>query len=156
MGIDVYASWPDMRIWDRVQMYQGAHPGYLRESYHGDPYPSHCLLEEAFDGVEEGEQTAREIASNALMAVLRQPDDVIATTPMPPGGSLYYGVPMPAAVLRARLPETLRLAIQRVQQIYHGTIQEQDEACREYTEFVELCEAKEREHGVPVRIIVSY
>jgi hypothetical protein len=66
-------------------------------------------------------------------------------------------VRIPAAVLRERLPETLRLADERERTVYRET----DEAeiglvLKSFRDFVELCERKERETGEPVLITASY
>jgi hypothetical protein len=64
------------------------------------------------------------------------------------------GAAIPAAVLRERLPETLRLAEVRARTLYGVT---QIEATLEsFRAFVELCERVERDMGGPVRIIASW
>lgn len=61
-----------------------------------------------------------------------------------------------AALLRARLDEVLKIAIERQALIYHR--QADDEAAqlavKSFVDFVELCERKERETGQPCRISV--
>ena len=65
---------------------------------------------------------------------------------------------IPAAVLRQRLPETLRLAKERQQQVYGcpAPMADDEPVIQSFTDFVELCERKERETGEPVTIIASY
>jgi hypothetical protein len=54
MGIDIYAKWDRMspqetaaqlKVWASIEDGQ---VGYLREAYHGDPYATRVLVEEAF------------------------------------------------------------------------------------------------------------
>lgn len=64
---------------------------------------------------------------------------------------------IPASVLRERLPETLTIVAERERKVYGAT----DEAeitgvQKSFTQFVELCERKERETGEPMTIIASY
>lgn len=62
-----------------------------------------------------------------------------------------------ANVLRARLPETLDLVEERQREVYNETdSREIAKVKRSFTDFVELCEEKERETGEPVTIIASY
>ena len=64
---------------------------------------------------------------------------------------------IPAALLRARLPRTLELAMKREVLVYGAEIVSQDDApVRSFIDFVELCEEKERETGEPVQIVASY
>lgn len=56
MGIDIYAKWPDESDEERDAQdaawltNQGGKVGYLREAYHGEPYPSRYLVSEVFEG----------------------------------------------------------------------------------------------------------
>jgi hypothetical protein len=65
---------------------------------------------------------------------------------------------IPAATLRKRLPATLEAARRRQQEVYEEPAGSEDTiaALKSFTDFVELCERKERETGEPVRIIASY
>jgi len=64
---------------------------------------------------------------------------------------------IPAAVLRNRLPETLRLAEKREREIYEVTDPGEIAAVlKSYRDFVALCERKEAETGKPCLIIASY
>lgn len=64
---------------------------------------------------------------------------------------------IPAAVLRERLEETLKLAIQREENLYEGKfITNTHPTVRSYVDFVALAEEKERETGKPVTIYASY
>jgi hypothetical protein len=62
-----------------------------------------------------------------------------------------------AALLRERLPETLRLAEEREREVYGETDAETIErVLQDYRDFVELCERAENETGWPVEIVASY
>jgi len=64
---------------------------------------------------------------------------------------------IPAATLRERLPETLRLAEIRQRQIYGAATREEIRPVLDsYTAFVELCERMERKTGQPVEIVASW
>ena len=61
--------------------------------------------------------------------------------------------PIPAATLRARLPK----AIAEIKVRYRrGSPAFRDGVIKSFTDFVELCERKERETGKPVTIYASY
>jgi hypothetical protein len=67
------------------------------------------------------------------------------------------GVQIYAAVLRERLPETLRLAEERERTVYGATTAEEIEpTLQSYRDFVALCERVERESGVPVTVVASW
>ena len=67
------------------------------------------------------------------------------------------GALITAAMLRERLPETLRLAEQRERQVYGATTQEDIEpVLKSFREFVEHCEEVEKTTGKPVRIFASW
>jgi hypothetical protein len=66
------------------------------------------------------------------------------------------GAVIPAATLRERLPETLRLAEERERTLYDGKEEDIRAVRQSFSDFVSLCERKERETGAPVRIIASY
>jgi hypothetical protein len=63
---------------------------------------------------------------------------------------------IPAAVLQERLPQTLLLAEERERTIYGARDLEIKAVRQSYSDFVSLCERKERETGEPVLIIASY
>jgi hypothetical protein len=124
MGIDIYARWPgqdkkalqaQIAAWSSTD---AGDIGYIREAYHGEPYPSEHLVREAFDSEE--------------------------------------GVAIPAAILRERLPETLRLAATRERAIYKTAEENIDTEIDQYRQFVKLCEKVEEETGKPPTIIASW
>lgn len=61
-----------------------------------------------------------------------------------------------AAVLRKRLPHTLVLVERRMRRIYKSKMKAIEEVQQSFTDFVALCEQKEKETGQPVRILASY
>jgi len=64
---------------------------------------------------------------------------------------------IPAAVLRERLPHTLALVEERKRMVYGETDAAAiAEVKQSFVDFVELCEAKERETSEPVLIIASF
>jgi len=67
-----------------------------------------------------------------------------------------YEAQIPAKVLRERLPEAMRLAIQRAKKIYLEDLTEQSPEVSTFADFVELAERMERETGKPVTILASW
>lgn len=64
---------------------------------------------------------------------------------------------IPAATLRERLPRTLELVEERERTVYKETDRAAiDRVKASFSDFVALCERKERETGEPVRITASY
>jgi hypothetical protein len=66
------------------------------------------------------------------------------------------GVRIPAATLRERLPETLRIAEVREREIYNSSDAEIEKIKESYRQFVALCERKEQETGESVLIKAWY
>ena len=66
------------------------------------------------------------------------------------------GVPIPAAYMRARLPRALALAVEREQRVYGNAIDEHHPVAQSFTDFVELCEAKEKVTGERCYIYAAY
>lgn len=66
--------------------------------------------------------------------------------------------PATAASLRERLAATLKVARERQALVYNEPPDSEDTKCvlKSFTDFVELCERKERETGEPVRIAARY
>jgi len=61
---------------------------------------------------------------------------------------------IPAAFLRARLAQVLRIAAKRQVTVYHRATDDEaaKEALKSFVDFVDLCDRKERETGKPCRI----
>ena len=59
MGIDIYMTWEGQTQDEKEAQYAGfsvqhGHVGYLREAYHGNPYATKHLVQEAFES-DDGE-----------------------------------------------------------------------------------------------------
>ena len=64
---------------------------------------------------------------------------------------------IPAAVLKARLPLTIKLVTEREEQLYGTTDRSEIErVIASFIDFVQLCERKEAETGEPVTILASF
>ena len=68
------------------------------------------------------------------------------------------GAPIQAATLRERLPDTLATATRRQQLVYKEGPDNNTTriVLQSFSDFVELCERKERETGEPCSIVASY
>ena len=66
------------------------------------------------------------------------------------------GVPLPAKVLRERLPKALEIARDRERELYDSDEERIEEVCRKITAFVEFCERVERETGEPATITTEW
>jgi len=65
--------------------------------------------------------------------------------------------PIPASLMRERLPETLALAEERERSVYDETDEKEIRAVQKsFSDFVDLCEMREKETGQPVMIVASY
>jgi|TARA_A100000172_G_scaffold6178_1_gene3534 hypothetical protein len=124
MGVDIYLRWNLITDEEIEAQYCGFDTGvgkigYLREAYHGEPYPSKILMPESYE-------------------------------------SSMSPCKIPAATLRERLPETIKAAIKREQDLYHTEgVDENYPSVKSYTDFVELAEKLEAEGQEPV-IVNSY
>jgi hypothetical protein len=76
MGIDIYARWESMtpqeeaaqlKVWTSIE---GGDVGYLREAYHGEPYATRVLVEEAFLHAHGRASIAAELLQDRLPEVL--------------------------------------------------------------------------------------
>ncbi len=63
---------------------------------------------------------------------------------------------IPAAQLRWKLDNALKLVEERARKIYSATDEEVEAEKKSFRDFVALCERKETETGEPVRIVASY
>ena len=100
MGIDIYLKWGLMTEEDCDAQVTGfdttkGEVGYLREAYHGEPYPSKILMPETFeidagmDGIHIPVATLRERLSATIEAAIERETkiynevDVTADSPVP-------------------------------------------------------------------------
>jgi hypothetical protein len=83
MGIDIYARWKGQTEAEEDAQYAGffsilhGHAGYLREVYHGEPYATKYLAQEAFEHPEGGAQIPaavlrQRLAHTLALVTLRQ------------------------------------------------------------------------------------
>jgi len=64
-------------------------------------------------------------------------------------------VAIPASVLRSRLPEVIKIVIERENLVYGRVVDENDAVVKAFVDFVELAEKKEKD-GISVTYYVSY
>ena len=125
MGIDIYMRWDKQTEDER----QGQYTGFNIESGNVG------YLREAYHG---GIYATKHLVHEAFA------DDV------PDEGAI-----IPSLVLRKRLPETLKLHIQRHRDTYEEVVKETDPSAQSFTDFVELAEELEKSGKHPT-IIASY
>jgi hypothetical protein len=133
MGIDVYMRWKGQTEEERKEQITGfslahGHVGYLREAYHGEPYATRVLVPEAFE------------------------DEALALDEE----QYMVGAPIPASVLRERLPAAIAAAIRREREIYKRKAGPGSRTVKAFENFVRLAEKKEKETGEPVKIAASW
>lgn len=128
MGIDIYARWPRQTAEEEAAQITGFSIEHGHVGY----------LREAY----HGEPYATRVLMPEAFDHEMYPD----------------GAPIPAATLRERLPETLAAATARQLLVYNQDSDNEDTRAvlKSFTEFVELCERKERETGEPCTIAASY
>jgi hypothetical protein len=129
MGIDIYATWRNQTEGERDKQAEV----WLSASDGGVGY-----LREAYQG--------EPYATRVLM-----PEAFDLTT-------YPKGAPIPAAVLRERLPQAQATVRMRQLLAYNeGAHSENTKVTLEsFRDFVDLCEAKERANGFPCMIAASY
>lgn len=170
MGIDIYARWREQSAEEERAQYTGfatnaGHVGYLREAYHGGPYVTTYLVAEAF---EHGEAA---IPATSLRA--RLPTAVLMH--LYREHKLYGGGKDPSATTLEELPSVLRNTLAHepsddTHEAFAAALLPESIATAAqliadrmlpttalaFVDFVELCEAKERETGEPCRITASF
>lgn len=155
MGIDIYMHWAGMTPVDKkaqLTEWTGS-VGYLRESYHGDPYATRVLAPESFRTDFESctcpslPLESGTTAGDLLDALADQVSELC---------SIHSGVPIEARVLVERLPETLLASKERAQKLYGLMGKELGVHLQQFIDFVELAVRKESETGEPVRIYASW
>jgi hypothetical protein len=127
MGIDIYARWPGRTAAE----IDAQSIGFSIEHGHVG------YLREAY----HGEPYATEVLVPEAFDLKANPD----------------GAHIPAATLRERLPKALATAAARQLLIYNKWPEhETTRVLQSFSDFVELCERKERETGQPCTIVASY
>ena len=125
MGIDIYMNWDKQSEDEKQGQYTGFSIEHGHVGYLREAYHGHTFATRYL--VEEA------FANDA-------PDE---------------GVAIPCNVLRERLPETLKLHIQRHKETYGEDVKEDDPSAKALTNFVELAERLTVEHKHPT-IIASW
>jgi len=128
MGIDIYARWPSQTAAETDAQCTGFSIEHGHVGY----------LREAY----HGEPYATRVLVPEAFDPEANPD----------------GVLIPAKTLRERLPDTLAAATHRQQLVYNEGPEHETTriALQSFSDFVELCERKERETGEPCSIVASY
>jgi hypothetical protein len=127
MGIDIYASWRGQTEAERDAQITGFSVLHGHVGY----------LREAYHG---------------------QPYATHLLVPEAFDDTSEEGARIPAVTLRERLPATLKLARERQVRVYNEKpfSAETKRVLKSFSDFVALCERKERETGEPCRISASY
>lgn len=126
MGIDIYAHWENQTKEEEAEQITGFSVAHGHIGY----------LREAYHG--------RPYATEYLFSEAFESDESEAH--------------IPASLLRERLPHAIEIAKRREREVYgrEDDIPDTDPIIKSFTDFVELCEEKERETGEPVLIIASW
>lgn len=174
MGIDVYLKWTDQSEEEMRGQITGfrsnGRAGYLREAYHGGPYPSHILCREAFEsetceaeipaavmrerltsvteparGVSGGDAAAQLIMQMLMLAQTVSDD---------PALRIFGSHTGDARTDPMTVEEAARM---RIANVYPDTEPDEIEHyVQMYRDFVRLAELKERETGHPCTVYASY
>lgn len=173
MGIDIYLEWDGMTDDDKDQQYSACFSpdrgevGYLRESYHGEPYATQLLVREAFEaedcraeipaaimrerlthvtepvyGKTGGHDIARVFGNMLKMAAANDPNLKYE------GGCEGSGQTRPMTVEEA--------VILRAKKLYNASDDEAAQMVHVFESFVALAERKEKELGKPCTVYASY
>ena len=139
MGIDIYLKWDGFTEEDNQAQLKGfdttiGNTGYLREAYHSDIYATHYLVEEAFK-VEFNEEEYEKLSEKEQRE--------------------FGYVSIQAEKLVKRLPETIRIVIQRQKDTYQADLDQALPVVKSFIDFVALAVKLEREGKNP-KIYASY
>ncbi len=176
MGIDIYLKWPKMTKKEKqlqctgFNIYSG-NVGYLREAYHGGPYPSKILVREAFESskcqaripasvMRERLTSVTEpiygVDDGHMMVVLVQKMLEEVNNGAPKEGMMTLS---PSEMKSgATQPMTVEEAVrERCRLVYPSTLPEDVERLvSSYRAFVDLAEKMETKHGKPCLVYASY
>lgn len=170
MGIDIYTSWKGQNEVEEKKQITGfditaGNKGYLREAYHGGPYVTKYLVQEAFraDAKISAKVLRERLPCAVLMAMFRE--------------KKIYGKGTGAVVIKdfATIADSLKKVFEidmkdgsheefekdlTKYQIEYAELRIKNRDLPDYAlsfvEFVELCELKEKETGEPVEVHASY
>lgn len=178
MGIDVYLSWPKMRKKEKEAQCTGfsifaGDVGYLREAYHGGPYPSKILVREAFESpkcraripaalmrerlTHVTEPVNNGAGDNAEMMALIMQKVVEAIKAGAKDGEVLMVSP-DEVPRKTTVPMTVEEAvIKRCHVVYPNMpANEIQKLLQSYRDFVALAEEKEKKYGKPCLVYASY
>lgn len=174
MGIDVYLEWEGMDEEKKQEQYScgfsimGGHTGYLRESYHGEPYATQILVREAFESDDCRAQIPAAVMRERLTNV---------TEPAYGKTGGHKAAQMFAQIMRAAVQDMPGIAVEgaegmtsgqtspmtveeavaiRARTLYNADDDEVAATLNSFRNFVELAERKERETGKPCTVYASY
>lgn len=179
MGIDIYARWRNQTKAEADAQRTGfsitaGHVGYLREAYHGGPYVTKFLVREAFESDDHAARIPaarlRERLPSAVLLALYRDQKVYGQQ----GDSPFYfdlGKDDAAKKLTQGLTHIFTVEISDLS--HEDIVRQFDDRklalarsliekkllpdfAQAFVDFVDLCEKKERETGVPCRIVASY
>lgn len=179
MGIDIYLEWKDMRKKEKKAQICGFDTGagrfgYLREAYHGGPYPSKMLVREAFEAPKCRAKipaavmkkrltsvTEPAVAGEEAHAISMIMAEVVKrlreTGQMPKDGEILQVTP---DVVKSgkTTPMTVEEAVRERCRIVYPDMSANDveNLVNSYRGFVALAEQKEKETGEPCTVYASY
>lgn len=173
MGIDIYLEWDGMTEEDKEQQYAfGFHPerdeiGYLRESYHGEPYATQILVREAFEADDCRAQIPAEVLRERMTHVT---EPVYGKTGGHDTARIFGALLQAAAANDPKLryiggcegsgqtrPMTVEEAvILRAKNVYGANDEEAAQMVKVFNAFIALAERKEKELGKPCTVYASY
>jgi hypothetical protein len=173
MGIDIYLEWDGMTEEDRHKQISAwsrterGNAGYLRESYHGEPYATQILVREAFE--------AEDCRAKIPAAVMRERMDNVTEPAYGKTGGHELAKALGAVLAKIAendpevtyagvcrgsgqtTPMTVREAItERAKLLYGANDEEVAQMIETFEAFIALAEKKEQEHGKPCTVYASY
>lgn len=178
MGIDIYSRWKQQSSLEEKSQITAfdttaGKTGYLREAYHGGPYVTKYLVAESFaedmqgDDLEHGPQipaaVLRERLPTAVLLAMYRNHVVYKEKPDPGTGDINKLSAMLSNIFTKEVRDrTHEEVIEKFGQEQIDTAKEMilrealPDYAQSFVDFVELCEAKEKETGEPCRIYASY
>jgi hypothetical protein len=171
MGIDIYATWRGQSEAEEQAQVTGfsavhGHAGYLREAYHGGPYVTKYFVSEAFDAPEHEAaipaQVLRERLPTAVLMHIYREQKLYGEGRDPSRIELGQLSATLTNVFRNEIPEDAHTAfaaslspesIAHAKNLIESGILA--DTAKSFVDFMELCERKERDQGVPCTIVAS-
>lgn len=178
MGIDVYLKWKGMTKKDKAAQtehyfrHDGGAVGYLREAYHGGPYPSKILVREAFEApkcyakipasvmrqrlVNVTEPAATSDRGHVVSMVMQALAKQMADGELKDGQ--FIKVDESTLLSGHTAPMTVEEAVRERCKVVYPTFTTEniEQLIQSYTAFVDLAEKKEKKTGQPCTVYASY